>query len=288
VALGFRLAFSILLFVWTPRAAQAGALRDVESTAHRSDDEAESSDSSGSSWSSSDDSAGGARVVHEDSGTGSLFGDAMLHIVGFPWILPRLLVDDGCLTGYAEYPFREGVGLARSSACPERPRATRGVLWEAGLESGYMLEHVVPATAALRLQLPMRVELAARVSLLRDEATITAEHGLMGSAHVAYRFARSRRADFRTGIGVRLFVFDIVQAGVDLLYAVDTYLGRRAIGRVEFHLGTLGDALTGQARATLGVMVERFELYAGYDHTAVWGEGTARLGGPVLGFRGWF
>ena len=42
------------------------------------------------------------------------------------------------------------------------------------------------------------------------------------------------------------------------------------------------------ARATVGVMLKRVELYAGYDHAAVYGPSHETLSGPLLGARAWF
>ena len=39
-----------------------------------------------------------------------------------------------------------------------------------------------------------------------------------------------------------------------------------------------------RARATVGLVRERFELFAGYDHLQI--ERTA-LGGPLVGIRAW-
>jgi hypothetical protein len=277
--------------------ARADALRQIERTAA---DDGGGEDNADAADSTSD--SGGSRSGLEadcfgqecDRGPESLtlshmFGQMALHIVGFPWILPYYMLDDPCLDAYAEHPYQAGSGLALSSRCGDQAApSARNVLFEVGLESGYMLQQVVPTTAGVRLQLPLRLELDSRVTLLRDFAEQTAEHALSMNSHVAYRFARGRRADFRTGVGVRLYVFDKTLAGVDLLYAIDSYLGRGVVARIELHAGTLGRAFLAQARATLGVMVERFELYAGYDHMVVAGEGTARLGGAVAGVRSWF
>jgi hypothetical protein len=54
-------------------------------------------------------------------------------------------------------------------------------------------------------------------------------------------------------------------------------------------IGTLGNAGAGELRLTRGLMLGRIELYAGYDHTAIWGSsGTTRLSGPLAGLQAWF
>jgi hypothetical protein len=111
---------------------------------------------------------------------------------------------------------------------------------------------------------------------------------LAALAHVQYRHAQTKRVEFRTGVGVRMFALDRFRAGLDLLYAVDAYFARRGVTRIELHLGTLGHAFAGQVRATVGAMIGRCELYAGYDHSVFVGRGKATLGGPVAGLRAWF
>ncbi|MCA9705106.1 MAG: hypothetical protein KDK70_04550 [Myxococcales bacterium] len=53
-------------------------------------------------------------------------------------------------------------------------------------------------------------------------------------------------------------------------------------GRVD--LGRLYQAWMGRARASVGVMLWRMEIYGGYEHTQV---GRVGMGGPTLGIRVW-
>ncbi len=48
--------------------------------------------------------------------------------------------------------------------------------------------------------------------------------------------------------------------------------------------GTLYQLPVWRARATVGVVRDRFELYAGYEHTQI---ERVSLGGPALGLRLW-
>jgi len=61
---------------------------------------------------------------------------------------------------------------------------------------------------------------------------------------------------------------------------------------VNFDIGSLGDAVVLQIRGTLGVIIGRAEIFAGYDHVAMKSTIDQRspgvgLGGPVLGLRVW-
>jgi hypothetical protein len=155
-------------------------------------------------------------------------------------------------------------------------------------EGGYLREGVVPATVSIRAYLPARFELSGSVSLLHDVVEQPTQRATMAFAHLTYRYAQMRRVAFRTGIGARLFFANAPRAGVDLFYGVDGYFARRGTLRVDLHGGSLGTGGLLAVRATVGVMLRRVELYAGYDHAAVYGPSRETLSGPLLGARAWF
>lgn len=277
-----------LLCLWSAQVANADALRKIQQTGQpQRDDGGPSRGGGGDDSSDTDRVDSGDSSAIDDDGALLLFASILL---ASPWWVPHRVLDDPCLDGYARFPYERGAGLLASRACaPEAAAEARKLAFDAALESGFTLSRVLSTSAQLRLQLPRRVEFDTRVSLLRDLAELPRENALGMTSHIAFRFARARRVDFRTGVGLRLYRFDVTLLGVDFLYAFDAYLGRGLIARVELHGGSLGQALAAQARATLGIMVERFELYAGYDHTGFWsGQESARLGGPVAGVRAWF
>jgi hypothetical protein len=231
-----------------------------------------------------------------------VLGGLFLFTIGGPWAIPRTFYDHPDLVRYAPYPFAYGAGVLR----PLSPAPSESVLEEEGAvgdvadaarkvalaldaESGYQLQGVVPAGLALRVMLPYRVELDARYTGLVDVKEHPHDVASAGTAHLAYRFAQGQRYDFRTGVGVRSFALDTFRIGVDLWYGFDVYIGPCVVWRVELHMGSAGHAFVGQVRSTLGVMLARFELYAGYDHSAYLSAGNdARLGGPIGGLRAWF
>lgn len=53
----------------------------------------------------------------------------------------------------------------------------------------------------------------------------------------------------------------------------------------ELDLGTLGDAEHLHAAGSIGVMIDRCELYGGYDYRQI---GEAKIAGPMVGLRLWF
>lgn len=274
-----------------PRLAHAGALQDVEDAADRpSHDDADDDDDRSSNRYGLDSSSGSVTITSGDDRP-----TVFEHIFLFPWTLPRLLIDDPCLAGYARYPYHEGFGqLRRASVSPECALGPPPLLeprrfaMQTEFEAGYMLRDIVAGTVGARLQMPHRIELSGRISFMEDLKARPHEQALMGTVHLDLRFAQSARVDFRTGAGLRAFGLHKPLVGVDLFYAMDVYARKPIALHVELHAGSLGSAFAAQARAVVGVQLWKLELYAGYDHTVVYGGKTARLGGPVLGVRAWF
>jgi hypothetical protein len=290
---------------WPAPHAHADALRrleketDHEHRTQRSSPRRRRSSSSSNSSASRDRSSGDWTQTDRDDTDSSDRAQAIALLLILPWGVPHMALEargdqetareNNCLRGYARYPFADGPGLLRNS-CEPGATPSKKLAIALGAESGFMLQGVLPATFAGRLLLPKRVELSARTDWLHDLASRANDRAVMTTAHLVFRFAQAKRVDFRTGIGPRHFKRDESRYGLDILYAIDIYGRHPIICRMEFHVGFLGDALLGQARATLGGMIGRVELYAGYDQTRLsdgHGSGTP-LGGPVAGMRAWF
>ncbi|HEY6879507.1 MAG TPA: hypothetical protein VI299_15880 [Polyangiales bacterium] len=283
----------VFITVSLPAVSSADALRKVERTTSGGSQRTHSESSTSSSSSNRGYDGGGQQgcglldQASCESRDSSGFG-VFAFTIGSPWTIPRMFFDHPTLVGYAPYPFANGPGLLRTRS-EQAPDAARTVAIALDVESGYMLQGVVPSGVALRVLLPHRLELDARFTGLTDVNERPVEVASAGTAHMIYRFAQGLRYDFRTGLGLRMFALDAPRLGIDILYGVDTYLGPNIVWRMELHLGSAGDAFVGQARSTIGAMLHRFELYAGYDHTAyINADGRAALGGPIAGLRAWF
>jgi hypothetical protein len=287
------LCVAAIFWLLPARPARADALRNVDRAASGGGGGTDRSSSSSSTRSrGSSSSSSGSRWESDSSDDGDSFmALLMLYTVTSPWTVPRAF-DDRALVGYAPHPFYRGAGVLRlaEGSNPETDaQGVRNVALAVDVESGYLIQGVVPAGIALRLALPHRFEIDTRVNLLTDILEIPSQLAALGTSHVSYRFAQGKRFDFRTGLGMRVFTLDSVRLGVDVMYAVDSYIAENVALRIELHVGNLSQAFVGQARTTLGVMFGRTEVYAGYDHTSYISEAsTARLGGPIVGVRSWF
>jgi hypothetical protein len=287
---------------------------DDDSDEDADEDADEAQDEYGSS-SSGDD------LLSEEENSELAEGIALVFLL--PFSLPIHTMDEPCLRSYDRYPYAHGRGHLRThdAHCTRRKRS-RTMVVNAGfpvtseapddsaaprefpdapgahrrqlaaqldMEAGYMRQEVVPATLALRLQMPRRLELFARGSLLTDVAEQEPERAVSSNALLSWRFAQSERVDLRTGLGMRHFRLDTDRWGFDWLYGLDFFTRRRLVGHLELHLGSLGRAFALETRGTLGVMVNRVEIYAGGDVLALFGPGQkAKLGGAVGGVRVWF
>ena len=280
--------------------AHAGPLKGAdEEAAGTSSGKSTSSRASRSSGSSS--ASGCEACSDDDDDDGGVLAllvlRGMAEMVIFPWKAPYLMLEgedaraketNRCLTRYAAIPYDSAPGVLRDGCNPQEEGGRRVKLLSS-MESGYMVQGVLPTTLTARLLLPKRAELSFRADYLRDLHD-PAEQAFAGTALLSVRFAQSQRAQFRTGAGMRLFHLTTPRWGLDLFYAFDIYGRHPVVFRGELHGGFVQSAGVFQARATLGGMLGRMELFAGGEYTYM-SDGNGRgvpLGGPVAGVRAWF
>jgi hypothetical protein len=153
-------------------------------------------------------------------------------------------------------------------------------------EGGYILGGVYRGGFGARLMTPLPLELDVNFHALAEPLPDnTVDRSTFGNAHLGFRFAQSERVQFRTGLGHQQFADrQGIEPGIDFFYGFEAELGAHLILAVGGNLGSAGHAFVGQARATLGVMLGRVEMYAGYDHVSI---GGVLLGGPTAGLRAW-
>ncbi|HEY2516810.1 MAG TPA: hypothetical protein VGI39_38330, partial [Polyangiaceae bacterium] len=99
------------------------------------------------------------------------------------------------------------------------------------------------------------------------------------------------RVQFRIGLGTRQ-VSNVrgMQTGFDLQYGFDVFWGKPFVSTVLLNVGNVGDAVVGQARVTFGAVIDRTEIFVGYEHTALSSRDALnqdKLGGPLIGVRVW-
>ena len=108
----------------------------------------------------------------------------------------------------------------------------------------------------------------------------------LGKFNVMYRIAETEHSLWRIGVGAA-WLGDQVDTdfGVNFSIKADYMPSRPWVFSGELDLGTLGDAEMLHASGTVGLMINRCEIYGGYDYRRI---GDAELSGPMLGLRVWF
>ncbi|WP_425395984.1 hypothetical protein [Aeoliella sp.] len=108
----------------------------------------------------------------------------------------------------------------------------------------------------------------------------------VGEIDVLYRFAESDQALLRAGLGAAWFGdrYD-TDFGINFTLKADFAPCDPFVFSGELDLGTLGDAEHLHMAGTAGVMLNRCELYGGYDYRRI---GDVEIQGPMVGLRFWF
>ena len=108
----------------------------------------------------------------------------------------------------------------------------------------------------------------------------------VGEIDMLYRVAETDLALVHVGLGT-VWLGDRYDTdfGVNFTLKADFAPSDPIVLSGELDLGTLGDAEHVHAAGTIGVMLNRCELYGGYDYRRI---GNATIDGPMIGLRVWF
>ena len=139
---------------------------------------------------------------------------------------------------------------------------------------------------AMLLDTSLRVGLESAWSVYVEPLAPNAADDLtFGDINVCFRLAQDDWAEFRVGLGANLMLDGgRVDAGFNGAFALDVFPIDPVVRAVAFDAGILGKTFALRARGTLGVMLSRLELFAGYDvHTI----DNILFHGPVAGVRVW-
>lgn len=108
----------------------------------------------------------------------------------------------------------------------------------------------------------------------------------IGSALVTYRLIDHERFQFHLGLGcVLLSDPGQTKAGIDFSASFDAFPTRPLVLSGFADVGTLGSATYRRARGTVGYLIRKWEIFAGYDYQGI---GRVGLYGPLAGARLWF
>lgn len=272
---------AMLLLVGTEAVLGEGRLSEARREVRSSGSSSSSSGSSSDDSSSDDDddgesffgavltslfSSSDSECEHSDGGS-SLDGGAVFSVLASPWLVPRALLndqDDDLLL--ADYPYVEDWDGYLVAQDPEpdwaRPWSGR-FLAESGTDFGDLQKH----GGRLRLDTRSRWGLDTEWNFRRESLSSGHDTLWNGDANIVYRFAQSQRAAFYTGLGVNwLADRHAADAGFNFTYGADFYPANPWVISGSIDLGSLGHTSLFHGRATVGVMLNRLEVFTGYDY----------------------
>lgn len=201
---------------------------------------------------------------------------------------------------FLPYPYADGRrGYMRREVGEQRlPADSRDAVFRLGAEGAYLYDDVWRSSAQLRLMVP-RFYTQFRYDFFLEGPTPVLEGDLelQGTVRDRLHFANfelgpqifaSEHLAVRFGV-IGTVMFDDRRSlpreptntlGVGGVLEFDAYPVRPLVLSGRGAILKLGQTVMFEARGTVGVSINRFEVYAGYDHRQV---GTVHLGGPTAG-----
>jgi hypothetical protein len=156
------------------------------------------------------------------------------------------------------------------------------------LDEGYdFFERVNRAGGSLLLDSSTRLGVQTQWNVLSERCACGhIDSVVLGNMNLTYRYFESRRFMMRVGAGANTLVDRYGSDwGFNFHLDSDWFLKRPFIASGVFDVGTLGSASLIHLRGTLGVVHNRYELFAGYDWLQI---SSTNIHGPQVGLRIWF
>ncbi|MFO0632775.1 MAG: hypothetical protein U0168_07995 [Nannocystaceae bacterium] len=188
---------------------------------------------------------------------------------------------------FARFPYADAhAGYVRRGGMA-RGRVVSG---RAALEGSYLGDHVWRGALDVELSLwrvSLRNELGAYVEAPARDALY------LGNTALYFAAVMRQRVIWRVGLGANYFIDGQRQrgrppehrAGVDLSTTLDVFPVRPLVLSARADVGGLGGAVAVMGRASIGVALRRWEIYAAAEYRNI---GGVRFAGPALGVRAWF
>jgi hypothetical protein len=201
------------------------------------------------------------------------------------WVPPAALGDDyTAFASFPRFPYDGVPGYLGTSCVPPRPRAWAGRLSVEYLETFDDLDVI---GGRLLVSTASRFGLDTQMDYFR-ETLRNGRHDQLwtGDCNLVFRFAQCDFAEFRAGLGFN-WLSDPVRDdfGFNFTYGADVFPRRPWVISADLDWGTLGRAELFRFRTTIGVTVQRFEFYTGYEYTDI---DRMHLNSLIGGVRVWF
>lgn len=249
--------------------------------------------------------------VEADDGQGGLFllGLAAAGVASPFWGPAAILGDDYQIEGYfGDFPYDgrgEGYMVFTPLCCDCAESATEGgevvhkpyCLWRRGSSKTFAGRLSVEwaeqppdlgrVGARLQLNTASRFGLDTQIDWLREDSTGPQWDDLwLGDCNLVFRFAQSQRAQFYSGVGFNWLDDPIdTDYGFNFTYGADFFPARPFVISSSIDWGTLGHSELFRFRATGGLMINRVELFTGYEYLDI---DRTQANTYVVGIGVWF
>lgn len=192
-------------------------------------------------------------------------------------------------TVLGEYPYADGSGgYARPLRDEEGVAREWRTAFRVEAEAGYVLAGAGRISGGARMQLPFYVDLATRYTVFVEPDVVGIASFLLGRVDLEVRVIDANGAQLRIGAGLR-HAHDAIGSvlGGGFGIAMDLFPVQPLVLSASADIGFVGRAAVAALRATLGVMIDRTELFVGYHYDGLLGDSPVDLGGVILGSRVW-
>lgn len=197
------------------------------------------------------------------------------------------------LPAFASHPYIAGrrAGLTvpdEPAAASAAARRTPDIAVRVALDGAWQYRGLWRGRFAVELDSESRIGGGLQLHLWGNPGSN--DHMLLASARLHGILGNWRQAIVRTGPSVDVLGSWapgklLVALGVDWGLSADVFPVRPLVLSFDGRVGIIGRSLFLGGRATLGLIVRRFEFFGGYEHQQI---GRAGVGGPIFGMRVWF
>ena len=225
----------------------------------------------------------------DDSGSSELlaefFGPALVYSFFAPIWLPSSIIEGEPFTNevdFTDFPYADGVPASMTS-----DGGAKGWRLRLMVEDAHDLDDINRIGGGLLAESHTRLGVATRWSHLQENLGPGGHDSfVLGNVDATWRFAQNERVQMRVGAGLRVFSDDVdSEYGINLSYGGDFLLVEPIVLSSTIDYSHVGSANLFESRTTLGVMVNRVEIFTGYDFLRI---GTTNIHGLIGGVRLWF
>lgn len=217
----------------------------------------------------------------------SLLGPPTFFAVSSPWWVPHAAVGDdmSVSVSFADYPYQAPVEgyLTRDAALFGQTDD-----WAARMSTEYATDFsgLERIGTDLLIENSSRFAFDAEFNSWIEDLPTGKEDAYSGDANLVFRFAQNEKVEFHSGIGVNWFAnAGRGDAGFNFTYGATFFPVKPIVIQTELDAGNVGSAGLFHLNTSIGVILNRFEAFTGYDYTSI---GGVPLQGWTAGFTIWF